>query len=187
MPLKLNAPTGDFLAGQSVPLFIPSSVRREWGLNGRGHEAEFSQILGYEFDWGQIIEEFPGIGDAADDRDCPPLAVRWHFLTVDVHNAYLDAGGNLGELSDVAIEVLEELSLPALVKHSSDDRSDVLPDYIDFDEGNTISAFAIDVLGAENVDRARKWVDSFFIPGILPLVITYLRKVQDAAPCHSMA
>ena len=40
---------------------IPASVRREWQMNdGEGRavvEAEFSHSMGYEFQWGQIIEE----------------------------------------------------------------------------------------------------------------------------------
>ena len=129
--------------------------------------------MGYEFDWGQIIEEvFDGIPTAdADQLEDPPyLAVRWHFVLCDVYTAFLDGGGNLGELSDLATVILAE------AEHSRHDlpetwRDDALPAYISFDAGNNISAFAVCVVGRSNVADARKWMSSVFIPGVLPIVL----------------
>ena len=97
-----------------------------------------------------------------------------------MHGEFLDGGGNLGELSDLAITVLadledsrDELPEPA--------REDGLPACISFDEGNNISAFEISVLGRTNIAHARQWVGSFFIPGVLPLLIDRLRRENDAA------
>ena len=60
-------------------------------------------------------------------------------------------------------------------------REDGLPTCISFDEGNNISAFAICVFGRSNIARAREWVGSFFIPGVLPLLIDRLRGENEAA------
>ena len=65
--------------------------------------------MGYEFDWGQIIEEvFDDIPAAdSDNLEYPSyLAVRWHFVLCDVYTAFLDGGGNLAELSDLATVIL---------------------------------------------------------------------------------
>ena len=101
---------GDFLAGRPVPLLIPSSVRREWLINGVDDEslaeleAEFGHCHGYEFEWGQIIETVAG---RDDDRQAPVSAgavVCWHFALTNLHHAFLDVGGNLGELSDLVVD-----------------------------------------------------------------------------------
>src|ERR1700680_322396 len=55
--------SGDFASGRTVPLLIPEPVWQEWKMNGVGAEslaelqAEHGAAVGYEFDWGQIIEE----------------------------------------------------------------------------------------------------------------------------------
>ena len=146
-------------------------------------QADHGEAVGYEFDWGQIIEEvFDGILPADSDNleDPSYLAVRWHFVFCDVYTAFLDGGGNLGELSDLATVILAE------AEHSRHDlpeawREDALPACISFDEGNNISAFAVCVLGQSNVPVARQWMSSFFIPGVLPLVIDRLREENDEA------
>ena len=46
---------------------------------------------------------------------------------------------------------------------------------------NNISAFAIFVFGRSNIARAREWMCSFFIPGVLPLLIDRLRGENEAA------
>jgi len=185
--MELSVPKGDFLAGQSVPLFIPSSVRREWQTNGGDDEShaeietEFAQIRGYEFEWGQIIEELFDPAEPGNDTDPACIGACWHFVLVDVCNQFLDARGNLGELSDLAVEILENIRLEALAELTPDQRSEALPDYVRFDEGNHISVFEINVLGTENIERARMWVDSFLIPAVLPILTDQLRENNRAA------
>ena len=60
-----------------------------------------------------------------------------------------------------------------------------MSDFIDLNEGNIISAFEIAVLGVENIDRARKWVDSFFVAGVLPILISRLRAENREASSSS--
>src|SRR6266568_1831492 len=107
--------TSDFESGRAVPLLIPEPIWREWTINGVDADelaelqAEHGEAVGYEFDWGQIIEEvFDGIpsADSNNPEDLPYLAVRWHFVLCDVYSAFLDAGGNLGKLSDLATVIL---------------------------------------------------------------------------------
>lgn len=170
---------GDFSAGRPVPLSIPACVRREWQMNGdEGRaeaEAEFSHSLGYEFEWGQIIEELLDQDPIENRDDPPPLCARWHFVLVDLYDEFLDAGGNLGELSDLAVWILDQVTEHALVELPPEDRGEILPDYIRFGEGNSISAFEIEVFGIDNIDTARQWVDSFFFPGVLPHLISRLQ------------
>ena len=182
-------PTSDFESGRTTALQIPEPVWREWKINGvdADHlaelQAEYGEAMGYEFDWGQIIEEvFDGIPTADSDNleDPPHLAVCWHFVLCDVYTAFLDGGGNLGELSDLATVILAE------AEHSRHDlpeawRDDALPACISFDEGNNISAFAVCVVGRSNVADARKWMSSVFIPGVLPIVLDQLCRENEAA------
>ena len=188
-------PTSDFETGRTIPLQIPAPVFREWKINGvdADHlaelQAEYGEAMGYEFDWGQIIEEvFDGILPADSDNleDPSYLAVRWHFVFCDVYTAFLDGGGNLGELSDLATVILAE------AEHSRHDlpeawREDALPACISFDEGNNISAFAVRVAGQSNVADARKWMSSVFIPGVLPIVLDQLCRENEAAHDGSAA
>ena len=188
-------PTSDFESGRSIPLQIPEPVSREWRINGvdANHlaelQAEYGEAMGYEFDWGQIVEEvFDGIPTAdSDNLEGPPsVAVRWHFVLCDVYTAFLDGGGNLGELSDLATVILAE------AEHSRHDlpeawREDALPACISFDEGDNISAFAVRVVGRSNVADARKWMSSVFIPGVLPIVLDQLCRENEAAHDGSAA
>ncbi len=188
-------PTSDFESGRTIPLPIPAPVRREWKINGVDGDhlaelqAEHGEAVGYEFDWGQIIEEvFDGIpsADSNNPEDLPYLAVRWHFVLCDVYSAFLDAGGNLCELSDLATVILAE------AEHSRHDlpeawREDALPACISFDEGNNISAFAVCVVGRSNVADARKWMSSVFIPGVLPIVLDQVCRENEAAHDGSAA
>ena len=171
---------GDFLAGRPVPLLIPSSLRREWRINGVDDEslaeleAEFADCHGYEFEWGQIIETLAGPGD---DRQTPGSAgavVCLHFALVILHHAFLDAGGTLGELSDLAVDMLEQIRQDALIELTPEQRRDALPDSIEFGEGDTISAFDVTCFRSEDADRARQWIGNFFIPRVLPLLISRL-------------
>jgi hypothetical protein len=175
--------TGDFPSGRPVPLLIPEPLWREWNINGVDPGAlaelrtEYSAVVGYEFEWGQIIEDLCDTRAVTDPEvrdDSAGLAVRWSFVLSEVHSAFLNAGGNLGELSDLVMLFLAKIDdsrneLPERV------RRDALPDYIVFDEGNDISAFAVCVVGASNIPTARAWMASYFIPAVLPLFIDQLR------------
>ena len=181
--------TSNFESGSTVRLLIPEPVWREWKINGvdadslAEAQAEHGAAVGYEFEWGQIIEEVIE-GDPAtapcDPEDLSSLALCWNFVLSGVHGEFLDGGGNLGELSDLAVAILAD------IEDSRDElpeaaREDGLPTCIAFDEGDNISAFAIFVFGRSNIARARDWVGSFFIPGVLPLLIDRLRGENEAA------
>ena len=146
-----SMPTGDFESGQTTPLLIPEPVWREWQMNGVDADgvaelrAEHGEAVGYEFGWGQIIEEVVDANPNADSDnldDALGLAVRWHFVLCDVYTAFLDGGGKLGELGDLAIMVLAEVE-HARSEFPADVLEDTLPTGISFDEGNNISVFAV--------------------------------------------
>jgi len=113
--------SGDFESGRTVPLLIPEPVWQEWKMNGVGADslaelqAEHGAAMGFEFDWGQIIEEvFDGHPDtdSEDQQDLPYLALCWHFVLSGVYSEFRHGGGNLGELSDLAIMVLAQAEQP---------------------------------------------------------------------------
>ena len=180
--------TDDFSAGRSVPLSIASSVRREWKINRLNDfasiaelEAEFADCRGYEFEWGQIIESLTDPNEAAEDGDPRYPGASWDFVLVNLHNEFLDAGHNLEQLSDLAVCTLERIRDFVLSELIVGESWNVLPPYIAFDDGDSISAFEVWVRGIENIERARQWIASFFIPGILPLVILRLQAESRAA------
>ena len=109
---------GDFETGSIVRLLIPEPVWREWKINGVDADssaevqAEHGEAVGYEFYWGQIIEEVIDGDPAAapcDPEDLPGVALCWHFVLCGVHGEFLDGGGNLGELSDLAVAILADI------------------------------------------------------------------------------
>jgi hypothetical protein len=87
-------PTIDFESGRTIPLQIPEPVGREWKINGvdADHlaelQAEYSAATGYEFDWGQIIEEvFHGTPTAGSDKlEDPPHVACGRRPTVRTEN-----------------------------------------------------------------------------------------------------
>ena len=174
-------PKGDFLAGRPVPLLIPSSVRREWLINRVDDEslaeleAEFGHCHGYEFEWGQIIETVAGPDEERQTPGSAGAVVCWQFALVNLHHAFLDVGGNLGELSDLVVDMLEQIREDALTELTPEQRSDALPDSIEFGEGDTISAFEVTVFRSEVAEQARHWIGNFFIPGVLPLLLSRLQ------------
>lgn len=106
----------DFSAGRSAPLAIASPVRGEWIMN-RGAsaaslaelEAEVAGCRGYEFEWGQIIENLTEPKEAAEAGDPRYPGASWDFVLVDLHNEFLDAGHYLEQLSDLAVCTLERI------------------------------------------------------------------------------
>jgi hypothetical protein len=185
--MELDPSNGNFLTGQSVPLPIPSSVRREWQINGNDAEflaeveVELAQMRGYQFRWGQIVEELFHPAACRNDPASVQFGAFWNFVMTDLHDTFLDVGGNLGELSDLAVDMIEDIRWDALVELPPDRRPDGLPEYIVFGEGDNISAFEIAVLGDENVEKARQWVDRFVIHGMLPILSERLRSDPGAA------
>ena len=103
--------------------------------------------------------------------------MEWHFALSELHAEFLWAGGNLGELSDWCVVLLEDAAERAREECSHE----VLPSWIAFSEGNLLSAFSIEVWGSENVPAAREWVAEVFIPGILPLVVERGRQFNAEA------
>ena len=78
--------TNHFESGSTVRLLIPEPVRREWKITGVDADslaevqAEHGAAAGYEFEWGQIIEEVIE-GDPATapcgPEDLSSLALCW--------------------------------------------------------------------------------------------------------------
>ena len=67
--------TGDSYSSHTVPLLFPEPIWREWNMNGVGADAlaelhaEYATLAGYEFEWGQLIEEAFDADLAADSPD----------------------------------------------------------------------------------------------------------------------
>ena len=164
---KESSYKGDLASGTRVPLLIPPCLIREWHVNGvTGDyramlEKEHGSALGYEFEWGQIVEE--RFGDWPDD-DLADRPISWEFLLSGLHDEFLDAGGYLEELSDVALRFLDDLV--------------AAPDFIEFDEGSDICAFEVIVHGDRNARAARAWLSGHFVPNILPMIIARIRRLH---------
>jgi len=173
----------DFIAGKTVSLSIPLSVRRERAMNFDPSptiaeiEAEYADCRGYEFEWGQIVEDLTDPGECAEARAEAHLypGASWHFVLTELHAKFLDAGITLDRLSELAVRMLEAIAEDAHSELSAEERRERLPDYIRFCSGNDLSVFEIWVSGLDNVPAARRWVDGFFIPDVLPLIISRLR------------
>ena len=103
------------------------------------------------------------------------LCARWHFLLANLHDEFLDAGGNLGGLADLALHIVDEICECPLAELGHEYRHEIVPDFISFDEGNNISAFEIAVFGVDTIDMARQWVNVVFLTGVLPSLISQLQ------------
>ncbi|MCK7497887.1 MAG: hypothetical protein MZW92_49430 [Comamonadaceae bacterium] len=58
-----------------------------------------------------------------------PLPVlTWGFVLCALHDEFLDAGANLGELADLAVTLLDEIASAA----QAEDRTDVIPAFTPF-------------------------------------------------------
>ena len=163
---------------------MPGSVQSELTINGcfeerrREWEAENGRNVGYQFPWGQIHEDRYADGDTGPDK----VAMEWHFALSELHTEFLWRSGNLGELSDWCVSMLEDAEERAREERAQE----VLPPCVAFSEGNLLSAFSIEVWGARNVPAARAWVADVFIPAILPLVMDSARQInQEATPTHT--
>jgi hypothetical protein len=174
-----------FRRGEARPLLVPGSVQSELTINicfeegRREWEAENGRNVGYQFPWGQIHEDRrdTDTGGGSDE-----LAMEWHFALSEIHTEFLWAGGNLGELSDWCVVMLEDAAEQAREERSQE----VLPPYVAFSEGNLLSAFSIEVWGSKNVPAARAWVADVFIPIVLPLVMESARQINvEATPTDS--
>lgn len=173
-----------FRRGEARPLLMPGSVQSELTINvcfeeqRRAWEAENGRNIGYPFPWGQIHEDRH---DTDNGHGSDELAMEWHFALSELHAEFLWAGGNLGELSDWCVVLLEDAAERAREECSHE----VFPPYLAFSEGNSLSAFSIEVWGSKNVPAAREWVGEVFIPGILPLVVARARQInREATPPH---
>ena len=175
-PAKERSYKGDLASGSRVPLLIPACVIREWNTNGVDGiyramlEKEHGSALGYEFEWGQIVEErFP---DWPED-DLPDRPISWEFVLSGLHEEFLDAGGHLEELSDVALQFLDDLV--------------AAPDFIEFDDGSDICAFDVIAHGDRDARAARAWLSGHFVPNILPMIIARIRRLHRVVQERSAA
>jgi hypothetical protein len=184
---------GDFESGRAVPLLIPEMMWRRWSTHGVDRDElielqeTYSGAVGYEFEWGQIIEELydpdPEI-DSADWNDPASPAASWSFILHDVPSGILDTDG---QLADLAITLLEGLEI--LRMGLPEDAAEVaLPACLRFDEGHdAISAFAVWVIGRPNVPKAREWIACCFIPTLLPMLIARFRSESPSAVAERAA
>jgi len=161
------------LSGQAIPIAIAHCARREWRMNGvmgarlLDCEQQHENEVGYEFDWGQLIE------DVADPSDNPlefaelGNLVSWSFRLNELHAEFLDAGGYLEELSDTSMRLLEEMA-----------EQRTWPHYIQLWDGDDLSTFEMVVFGDRNIVRARNWILKRFFREWLPPLISALRELN---------
>ena len=68
---------------------------------------------GYEFSWGQIIETDSGASEGL------PACREWEFVLMDPLARFHAVGGNLGEVSDICLSLLDRPRYPASDELSS--------------------------------------------------------------------
>ena len=135
-----------FRRGETRPLPMPESVSTELTINAlsedqrREWEAENGRIVGYQFPWGQIHE------DPAHRRDVRPRRDRmeWHFVLSELHTEFLRAGG-VSESCPIAVSPCWSRAEGCA---REEPHQQVLPAYLSFCEGNSLSAFSILVRGS---------------------------------------
>ena len=105
--------TCNFPTGGAAPLITPESFDREWKEKG-GNRTPLAECdvncrspVGYEFKWSRIFEERTDATEFAESNAATPASICWHFVPVDLHDKFLDAGANLGELADLAVAILK--------------------------------------------------------------------------------
>jgi hypothetical protein len=169
-----------FRSGEPRPLLMPRSVSTELTINARFEdkrrewEAAHGRNVGYQFPWGQIHEE---AAEPCADSSPDQLAIEWHFILSELHTEFLWAGGNLLELSDCCVDILEHVEACAREQSAGE----FLPPHVSFSEGNAMSAFSVLVWGSANLAAAREWVADMFVPALLPIVIERACRLNEEA------
>jgi hypothetical protein len=148
----------DILKKNTKPLAMPQSHIDEYASNGidlvNGKDEEIKEsagcnAVGYQFDWGQLLEHECG----------------WEIRFDSLHRAFLEVGGNGNELADCSGEELDTLREKGLV-----------PDFLVVDDSgygsSSVNIFFID----PGVDRdAREFMATKFLSTVMPRLIQRLK------------
>src|SRR5437867_3419936 len=71
-------------------------------------------------------------------------------------------GGNLAEVSDMCVSILDWIAETTRREFHPEVLHDVLPDCVVFDEGsNNFAAFGVEACGQDAVDTTRSWLQSY--------------------------
>ena len=183
--------TCNFPTGGAAPLITPESFDREWKEKGGSRtalaerEVNRRSPVGYEFKWSRIFEERTDATEFAESNAATPASICWHFVPVDLHDKFLDAGANLGELADIAVAILKGVREDFLAELSANRGSSAPPPFIEFGGGNNVDASGLAVHGSEHSDLARLKVDRFSAPVVIPFLTERLEEGEKAASSHA--
>lgn len=161
-----------FLSGPAMPLAIPQCARREWQKNGvvgarlQEYERHHSDEVGFEFEWGQIVQRTFDANDV-DLGSKIGKCVEWDFRLNQLHTEFLNQGGHLEELSDLSVYLLE--------KRIDNTIHNGWPKCIILDDGDDLASFGLTAFGPNNVGRARRWIANSLIPIWIPALFVTLR------------
>jgi hypothetical protein len=122
------------LTGPPVPLRPAPSALEEWrtilppDVLDPAHPDSplhcYHEVHGYRFAWGQVLE---GVGPPAANG---PRLLTWDFILIDAQQQYHEEGGNLEELSDMALLFLDTY----MPRHA--------PRWLHYHDGTLPAAFA---------------------------------------------
>jgi hypothetical protein len=118
-------------------------------------------VHGYRFAWGQVLE---GVGPPAANG---PRLLTWDFILIDAQQQYHEEGGNLEELSDMALLFLDTY----MPRHA--------PRWLHYHDGTLPAAFAF-LVASPHVRAARQWLRTFLAHG-MQLLLAFVRAVNTAA------
>lgn len=145
-------------------------MRREWQANGvvgpvlRELEQQHEGEQGYQFEWGHVVESLPD-ADAVGSEEFD--VVVWSFRLNQLHEEFLNAGGNLGELADAALCCMEDVA-----------EGNLWPEFLSVNDGDDLSSFDITVSGTQNLPAARRWISDKFLPKLLPALVAEVRALN---------
>jgi len=83
-------------------------------------------------------------------------------------------GGNLGEVSDLCLSLLDRLRYSA-TKCLVAEQASAPPECLEFSEGSSsFAAFGVSAFGREPIEVVGKWLEEVFVPVVMPLILDYL-------------
>lgn len=168
----------NFLSRKAVAIH-PSAVTlaefQNYGWTQEDIDKALKNGTGYNFDWGHIVEQI--FERAQDHKHGYIKSVTWYFCLDKMLAKFHQAGGNLGELSELSLNYIGRLkrqgesSWP--VELSDDDSFEAFSLGVSTDDNTEY--------GEKKINDARCWIAEIFLVKHLPSLIQYLDNVNASA------
>lgn len=157
----------NFRERKESPLVVPAIHVEECRQNDSEPEPEDIERPGYQFSWGQLIEEI----DTYDNR----ATITWDFRFDDLLRAFIKKGGNSEELCDLTIDFATE---------AIDDIEHCPEISVTEGNGGTISFGFMCCTGSEDreelTELSRNFMEVYFLPVLMPVLVHALYRANNA-------